>query len=85
MKNKDMDLVGHFEELRKSLIITLGAFILLFILSFIFVQDIYNLLEFLLSLSEGLTSFCLLTLNLQIKINSKITDFTKYPKLDIHT
>lgn len=42
--NQDMDLIGHFEELRKRLIITLGAFILLFILSFIFVQDIYNLL-----------------------------------------
>lgn len=42
MSTHDMDLIGHFEELRKRLIITLGTFILLFILSFIYVQDIYN-------------------------------------------
>ncbi|MGJ7922041.1 twin-arginine translocase subunit TatC [Neobacillus sp. LXY-4] len=37
-----MDLIGHFEELRKRIMITLGAFILLFILSFIYVEDIYK-------------------------------------------
>ncbi|HZG72287.1 MAG TPA: twin-arginine translocase subunit TatC [Chondromyces sp.] len=42
MENRDMDLVGHLEELRKRLIITLGTFILLIILSFIYVQDIYH-------------------------------------------
>ncbi|GHH99884.1 twin-arginine translocase subunit TatC [Neobacillus kokaensis] len=42
MKNHDMDLIGHFEELRKRLILILGTFILLFILSFIYVQDIYH-------------------------------------------
>lgn len=42
MKNHHMDLVGHFEELRKRLIFVLGTFILFFILSFIFVQDIYQ-------------------------------------------
>jgi len=42
VENRDMDLVGHLEELRKRLIITLGTFILLIILSFIYVQDIYH-------------------------------------------
>lgn len=42
MKSHEMDLVGHFEELRKRLIITLGTFILFFIAAFVFVQDIYN-------------------------------------------
>jgi len=41
MKNYDMALIGHFEELRKRLIFVLGTFILLFIVSFIYVQDIY--------------------------------------------
>ena len=41
MKKHDMDLIGHFEELRKRLIFVLGTFILLFIVSFIYVQDIY--------------------------------------------
>jgi sec-independent protein translocase protein TatC len=38
----DMDLVGHFEELRKRLIIILGAFMVMFILAFVYVQDIYQ-------------------------------------------
>jgi len=42
MKKHDMDLIGHFEELRKRLIFVLGTFILLFIVSFIYVQDIYH-------------------------------------------
>ena len=42
MSKHDMDLIGHFEELRKRLIFTLGTFIVLFILSFIYVQDIYQ-------------------------------------------
>ena len=42
MKKLDMDLIGHFEELRKRLIFVLGTFILLFIVSFIYVQDIYH-------------------------------------------
>jgi len=42
MKNYDMDIIGHFEELRKRLIFVLGTFILLFIVSFIYVQDIYH-------------------------------------------
>ncbi|MEH7084371.1 twin-arginine translocase subunit TatC [Neobacillus drentensis] len=42
MKNHDMALIGHFEELRKRLIFVLGTFILFFIVSFIYVQDIYQ-------------------------------------------
>jgi sec-independent protein translocase protein TatC len=42
MENRDMDLIGHLEELRKRLIITVGAFILLFILSLVYVRNIYN-------------------------------------------
>lgn len=42
MNHHDMDLIGHFEELRKRLIYVLGTFILFFIVSFIYVQDIYN-------------------------------------------
>ena len=42
MKNHDMALIGHFEELRKRLIFVLGTFILFFIVSFIYVQDIYH-------------------------------------------
>nr|WP_263323598.1 twin-arginine translocase subunit TatC [Neobacillus sp. Marseille-Q6967] len=42
MEDRDMDLIGHLEELRKRIMITLGAFILFFILAFIFVQDIYQ-------------------------------------------
>jgi sec-independent protein translocase protein TatC len=42
MENRDMDLIDHLEELRKRLIITLGSFILLLIISFIYVPTIYN-------------------------------------------
>lgn len=42
MNHHDTDLIGHFEELRKRLIFVLGTFILFFIVSFIYVQDIYN-------------------------------------------
>jgi sec-independent protein translocase protein TatC len=42
MNHRDMDPIGHFEELRKRLIFVLGTFILFFIVSFIYVQDIYN-------------------------------------------
>lgn len=41
MQKHEMDLIGHFEELRKRLIFVLGIFILFFIVSFIYVQDIY--------------------------------------------
>src|SRR5699024_7108075 len=42
MEHQDMEFVEHLGELRKRIIITLVTFILLFILSFIFVQDIYK-------------------------------------------
>lgn len=42
MSKHDMDLIGHFEELRKRLIIILGTFLILFILAFLYVQDIYQ-------------------------------------------
>ncbi|MEH7114493.1 twin-arginine translocase subunit TatC [Neobacillus niacini] len=42
MKPHDMDLIGHFEELRKRLILTLGTFLVLFIIAFLYVQDIYQ-------------------------------------------
>lgn len=42
MNHRDIDLIGHFEELRKRIIFILGTFILLLILSFIYVQNIYN-------------------------------------------
>lgn len=37
-----MNLVDHLSEMRKRLIIILGSFLLLLILSFIYVNDIYN-------------------------------------------
>ncbi|MEH7883846.1 twin-arginine translocase subunit TatC [Bacillus sp. JJ1609] len=41
MKSPNMDLVGHLSELRTRLIIIMITFMLLFILSFIYVEDIY--------------------------------------------
>ncbi len=42
MKDVEMLLVDHLSELRKRLIITLVTFALFFIVSFIYVQDIYH-------------------------------------------
>nr|WP_216829889.1 twin-arginine translocase subunit TatC [Alkalihalobacterium elongatum] len=42
MSVKEMNLVEHLEELRKRLIFVLSFFLLSFIVSFIFVEDIYN-------------------------------------------
>ncbi|WP_394189493.1 twin-arginine translocase subunit TatC [Paenisporosarcina quisquiliarum] len=44
MKGQSMNVVQHLEELRKSIIVTLGIFLLFFLLAFIYVQDIYHLL-----------------------------------------
>lgn len=44
MKAQSMNVVQHLEELRKAILITLGIFLLFFLLAFIYVQDIYNLL-----------------------------------------
>jgi sec-independent protein translocase protein TatC len=42
MKNKEQNLADHLEELRRRIILTLLAFIAFLIISFIFVQDIYQ-------------------------------------------
>lgn len=42
MDQNEMKLIDHLEELRKRLIITLGTFIVFFILSFAYVKNIYN-------------------------------------------
>ncbi|MCI0765859.1 twin-arginine translocase subunit TatC [Bacillus sp. TL12] len=44
LEDKNMKTVQHLEELRKRIIITLVAFLLFFILTFIYVQDIYHVL-----------------------------------------
>lgn len=44
MESKDLHVVGHLEELRNRIIKTLIGFVAFFILSFIFVQDIYKFL-----------------------------------------
>jgi sec-independent protein translocase protein TatC len=42
MKDKELALVDHLGELRKRIIITLAAFVVLLIGAFIFVEDIYR-------------------------------------------
>jgi sec-independent protein translocase protein TatC len=42
MEDKELQLVDHLEELRKRIIITALAFIVFFILGFIYVDDIYK-------------------------------------------
>jgi sec-independent protein translocase protein TatC len=42
MKNLEMDLIGHFEELRKRLVLILGIFLVFFVLAFIYVENIYH-------------------------------------------
>ncbi|KAA0547183.1 twin-arginine translocase subunit TatC [Bacillus sp. BGMRC 2118] len=44
MQKVEMNFMGHLEELRKRLIITVVAFLLSFGASFLFVEDIYNYL-----------------------------------------
>ncbi len=44
MKGQNMNVVQHLQELRRAIIITLGFFVLFLLLSFIYVQDIYQLL-----------------------------------------
>lgn len=40
--DKNVNVIEHFDELRKRLIITAVTFILFLILSFVFVKDIYD-------------------------------------------
>ncbi|MCB7155565.1 twin-arginine translocase subunit TatC [Bacillus stercoris] len=42
MDKKETHLIGHLEELRRRMIITLAAFLLFIITAFLFVQDIYD-------------------------------------------
>lgn len=42
MEDKELNLVDHLEELRKRLIVTVAAFLVFFIVGFIFVKDIYD-------------------------------------------
>lgn len=42
MSDQNMNLLDHLDELRKRIMIILGAFIVFFIASFIFVKDIYD-------------------------------------------
>ncbi|MBO1511710.1 twin-arginine translocase subunit TatC [Metabacillus bambusae] len=42
MENRDMNLIDHLGELRKRLIIILGSFTLLLVISFIYVKEIYD-------------------------------------------
>ncbi|MDQ0217971.1 twin-arginine translocase subunit TatC [Peribacillus cavernae] len=42
MEDKEVNLIGHLDELRKRLIITAVSFVIFFILGFIYVKDIYK-------------------------------------------
>ncbi|MDE3839283.1 twin-arginine translocase subunit TatC [Bacillus methanolicus] len=42
MEDKELNVVEHLEELRKRLIITVASFLIFFVVSFIYVKDIYK-------------------------------------------
>ncbi len=42
MEDKELNIIDHLDELRKRLIITAVAFVIFFIASFIYVEEIYN-------------------------------------------
>jgi sec-independent protein translocase protein TatC len=42
MEDKELNLIEHLDELRKRLIITVAAFILFFIVGFMYVEEIYK-------------------------------------------
>lgn len=42
MGDQSMNLLDHLDELRKRIMVVLGAFIIFFIASFVFVEDIYE-------------------------------------------
>ncbi|PLT29473.1 twin-arginine translocase subunit TatC [Peribacillus deserti] len=44
MDCRELQISGHIEELRKRIIITLAGFAAIFVVSFVFVEDIYKLL-----------------------------------------
>ena len=42
MGDKELNLIDHLDELRKRLIISVGAFLVFFVVGFIYVEDIYK-------------------------------------------
>ena len=44
MEDKELNIIDHLDELRTRLIMTLAAFIIFFIVGFMYVEEIYNLL-----------------------------------------
>lgn len=42
MEDKELNLIDHLDELRKRLIITVAAFIIFFIVGFMYVKEIYH-------------------------------------------
>ncbi len=42
MEDKELNLIDHLDELRKRLIITVAAFIIFFIIGFMYVKEIYH-------------------------------------------
>ncbi|SEM81820.1 sec-independent protein translocase protein TatC [Mesobacillus persicus] len=42
MEDKELNVVDHLDELRKRLIVTVFAFLVFFIVGFLFVEEIYN-------------------------------------------
>lgn len=54
--DKEMNFVGHLSELRNRIIVTGICFVLFFIVAFIYVKDIYNILEGDIDFSLVITS-----------------------------
>nr|WP_295971451.1 twin-arginine translocase subunit TatC [uncultured Bacillus sp.] len=42
MEDKELNIIDHLDELRKRLIITVAAFLIFFVVGFIYVEDIYK-------------------------------------------
>lgn len=42
MEDKELNVVDHLDELRKRLIVTVAAFLIFFVIGFIYVEDIYK-------------------------------------------
>ncbi|WP_394231536.1 twin-arginine translocase subunit TatC [Niallia oryzisoli] len=42
MEDKELNVIDHLDELRKRLIITVAAFIIFFVVGFIYVEELYN-------------------------------------------
>ena len=42
MEDKELNIVDHLDELRTRLIVTVAAFIIFFVVGFIYVEEIYK-------------------------------------------